>query len=139
MILIEGDLYFQMVDFFNFNNAPDSILTKIENQMTNIDLDTIAENDRKVYELIKYAIDQDVLRLPYIRLQTSENEKIMLYMDEDIYERFDSLKCFDLKKEGKKIHISALTNDISYKDIKAYKLIKLKVFEKIDGQTECRK
>lgn len=139
MISIEGDLYFQMVDFFNFNNAPDSLMTMIENEVEKIDFDTLSDNDRKSYELIKYAIDKEVFRIPFIRLQTVDNEKIMLYMDRDSYVQFDSLKCFDLKNEHKKIYVSALAKDISYQDIKAYRLIKFKTVEKIDGQTDCRK
>jgi len=136
---IRGDLYFQMVDFFNFYNAPDSVIKSFEEQLSNIDMDTINENDKKAYELIKYALDQNILTLPYIRLTTDSDEKIMLYMDTNNYERFDSLRCFDLREQGKKIRIVALAEDISFKDIKAYRLKEIKEFKKIDGQTICRK
>ncbi len=128
-----------MVDFYNFNNVADSIFEKLENQVINMDFDTIPEKERESFELIRYAIDQEVFRLPYIRVQLTNNENIMLYMDRESYKRFDTIKCFNLKKEGKKIHLSGIVKDISFKDIIAYKLVTLKQFDKIEGETECRK
>jgi hypothetical protein len=138
-VKIEGDLYFQMVDFFNFYGASDSMITSIENQVSSIDFDTISDNEKKAYELIKYAIDQDLLTKPYVRIKTTNGENIMLYMESKNYQQFDSLRCFKLRQEGMKIHIIAETKDISYQDIKAYKLHKLIVYKKIQGETICRK
>ncbi len=138
-VLIEGDMYFQMVDFFNLNNAPDSLISKIENKVKQTNIDTLTSIDKKGYEMIQYAIKINILRKPYIRLETKEGNILMLYMDKDKYLQFDSLKCFDLRYEGKKIHIIAKAQDITFKDIKAYRLIRFKKINKINGDTRCRK
>ena len=49
---IEGDLYFKLIDFQRFFDAPDSTLTKIEKSFRTVNKDTLNAQDKKVYDLL---------------------------------------------------------------------------------------
>ena len=136
---IEGDLYFQLIDLLKVYDAPDSIITRIETEFPKINIDTIPQNDRKFYDLVKYGIDNKLLRTPYIWLETKKGKKLMLFMDKDKFQQFDSLRCFDLREHKKKIHILAKAQNISYQDLTAFKVIELIKVGKIDGETMYKK
>jgi hypothetical protein len=137
--VVEGDLYFKLIDFYKIYDAPDSIISKIEREypLIPVNLDTVKENDRKFYEIVKYGIKNKLLRTPYIWIETNKGNKVMLFMDKEIFRQFERLKCFDLREQKKKVHILVKVQDISFKYLNAYKVNELVKAETVNGETKC--
>jgi len=78
---IEGDLYFQVFDLERFFDAPDSVLTKIENSVRTVNNDTLSEQDKKIYYLLQYMVSNNLLRKPFIRIRLDSGDIKMLFLD----------------------------------------------------------
>ena len=136
---VEGELYFQAVDFFRIFNAPDSVLNRIEEYTLGVNPDTLDNQQRASYDLIKYAVDHNLLRKPYIRIKTGRNEQALLFMSREAFRRFEDLNCADLRRQQQKMRITARVEDVSYMNIRAYNTVELLQIEKTDGETACVK
>jgi len=127
--IIEGNYIVKKIDFFSVYNMPDSTLTSWEKTVSEVDFDTLNSGDKYYLSLIKRAVEEDVLRKPFIRLENENDEELMLYMPIEEYDAFKNYSYPEVRKRRLKVHVVAKTEDISYMDIKAYKLIRIKDIE----------
>lgn len=137
--VIEGNLYFQAMDFFRFFDLPDSEISALELRIQNIDFDTLSNSEKKDFDIWFYAIENNLLRTPYIRLRDNKGKPIMLYMNQSEYNLFEQLKCNELRRDSIQIHVTAEVENISFRKIKAYKLIGSLKTTEIHGITGCGK
>ncbi|HSH66595.1 MAG TPA: hypothetical protein VLB84_12585, partial [Bacteroidia bacterium] len=98
---VEGDLYFKLIDFQRFFDAPDSILTKIETSVRTVKKDTLNKKDKKIYDLLKYMMDNELLRKAFIRLRQDDGKISMVFLDSSDYDQFKKYKWSDLSRENK--------------------------------------
>ena len=134
--VIEGDLYFDRIDLYRIFDWPDSSLTKLENYMIQVNIDTVKRGkDRDFVELVKYAITNKLTRQPYVWILYKYKE-FRLFLDQQDYDKLKNYKWFELTDEHKKIHLKAVVNNVSFKEFKAFKCAKLLDFKKIDGETK---
>jgi len=132
---IEGDLYFKLIDFQRFFDAPDSVLTKIETSVRNVNKDTLTEQDKKIYELMKYMLDEQLFRKPFIRLRQDDGKVIMLFLDSTDYNKIKDYSHNDLVRENKRIRIKAEVSELKYDTLRAFETINFISAEKMDGKT----
>jgi len=137
--IIEGDLYFKLIDFQRFYDGPDSILVKIETSVRNVSKDTLTEQDKKIYDLLKFMVDKRLLRKPFIRLRQDDGTIEMVFIDSTDYKQIKEYNHNDLVSEDKKIRVRAEVIEIKYDSLTAYKTIKLISIDKIDGKTYWNK
>ena len=52
--IIDGDLYFKLVDFPNFFDASNITLAKFESELNTINKDTLNNKDKQVYKFLQY-------------------------------------------------------------------------------------
>lgn len=124
-----------MIDFNKIFDQPDSIISMIENGY-----DTLYSKDSN--QLINFVVNNHLIHKPFIRLMSNDELKIVLFMKSDDYEQFDSLKCFRLKNENKKIHVKALGYNIPYTNDTTFNMYELSRFVSVTyevGNTECKK
>ena len=136
---VEGDLYFKLIDFQSFFDAPDSIFTKIETSIKTVSKDTLTEQDRKIYDLLQFMSDNELLRKPFIRLRQDDGEIVMVFLDTTDYNKIKDYNHNDLVRDNKKIRIRAEVSELKYDSLIAYKTSKLISIDRIDGKTYWKK
>ena len=136
---MEGDLYFKLIDFQRFFDAPDSVLITIETSVRTVNKDTLTEKDKKIYELIKFMIDNNLLRKPFVRLRKDNGEVNMVFIDSADYERLKHYNHNDLVRENARIRVKAEVSEIRYDSLTAYEALKVISIDKMDGKTYWKK
>lgn len=133
--IVEGNLYFKLVDFPQFFDAPDSILTKLEAGEKFINTDTLKEEDKKVNDLVQFLAYKKLLRRPFIRLRQDDGKIIMVFLDPVDYDKVKNYNHQDLLRDNKKIRIKAEISEIDYDSLTVYKTLKIISVRKLDGKT----
>lgn len=136
---VEGDLYFKLIDIQRFFNAPDSVLTNIETSLKTVDKDTLSEQDKKIYNLLGFMADKQLLRKPYVRLRLDNGEIVMVFLDNNDYEKIKDYNYSDLVRDNKKIRIKAEVSELKNDSVTVYESSKLISIERIDGKTYWKK
>jgi len=136
--IVEGDLYFKLIDF-RFFDSPDSVLTKIETSVKTLNKDTLPEQDIKIYYLLEFMTDKQLLRKPFVRLRLNDGEIIMVFFDINDYEKLKDYNYSDLVRDNKKIRIKAEVFELKYDSLTVYETSKLISFDRIDGKTYWQK
>ncbi|HEY4799455.1 MAG TPA: hypothetical protein VII99_10305 [Bacteroidia bacterium] len=136
---IEGDLYFKLIDLQGMYDAPDSVLTKMETYVKTVNTDTLSTQDKKIFWLLKFMVDNNLLRKPFIRLRQDNGEIKMLFLDTSDYKQFSHYKHGDLARDNKKIRVKAQVTEIHYDSLTAYNSTKLISVDRVDGQTYWKK
>lgn len=137
--IIEGDLYFKIIDLQRFYDAPDSILVRIETSVKNANKDTLTEQDKNIYDLLKFMVDKELLRKPFIRLRKDDGKIIMVFLVSTDYEKIKDYNHNNLIRENKKIRVRAEVSEIKYDSLTVYETIKPISIDKIDGKTYWKK
>lgn len=137
--IVEGDMYYQVIDLLNFFDAPDSVLQKIEDSFSSINPDTLSEKDKKELGILLHAFENQLLRSPYIRVHPDTGKEFMLFMGREAYEQFEIISYNKLVLEEKKIRVNAEVEDVSFKNVKAYKVTGFLNVTKVDGKPMRRK
>ena len=133
--MIKGDLYFRLFDLYRFFDAPDSVLVKFENSVKSLDLDSLNSQERKYYEILKYAIDNNLLRQPYIWIRIDSIKTQRMFVDNNTYDLLKEYNWSDLKKENKKVQIEAEVLTLKIDSMEAYQAVKIFKISKIEGRT----
>lgn len=136
---VEGDLYFKLIDFQRFFDAPDSVLTKIETSLKTVDKDTLTDQDKKNYNLFGFMADKQLLRKPFVRLRLDNGEIVMVFLNNNDYEKMRDYNHSDLVRDNKKIRIKANVSELKYDSFTAYESTKLISIDRIDGKTYWKK
>lgn len=137
--IVEGDLYFKLIEFQKFFNAPDSTLTKIETSLRTVNKDSLAEQDKKIYDLLQFMSDNKLLRKPFIKLRQDDGKIFMVFLDADDYKKIKDYNHNDLIRDNKKIRLKAEVSELKYDSLIAYEALKLISIDKIDGKTYWQK
>lgn len=135
---VEGDLYFKLIDL-RFFDAPDSILTKIESGVKLTKLDTLIEQDKKIYKLLQFMVDNELLRKPFIRLRQDDGKIIMVLLDTLDYTKIKDYNHLDLVRDNKRIRIKMEVSELKFDSLTAYESLRLISIDKIDGKTYWNK
>lgn len=136
---IEGDLYFKLIDFQRFFDAPDSTLAKIETSIRTVNKDTLNAQDKKIYDLLQFMSDKKLLRKPFVRLRQDNGEISMVFLDSIDYTKVKDYNHNDLVSDNKRIRVKAEVNELKYDSLTAYEIVKLISVDKLDGKTYWKK
>lgn len=137
--MIEGDLYFKLIDFQRFFDLPDSALTKIEADINGMNLDTLPRQDKEVYKLLQYMSDQKLIRQPFVRLLQDNGAIAMVFIDSADFEKLKVYNRKDLVNEHKKVRIKTTVSELKYDTLIAYRSLQPISFNKIEGITYWKK
>lgn len=136
---VEGDLYFKLIDFQRFFDAPDSTLTKIETSIKTVNKDTLNAQDKKIYDLLQFMSDKKLLRKPFLRLRQDNGEIALVFIDSIEYTKFKDYNHNDLVRDNKRVRVKVEVKELKYDSLTAYETIKLISVDKLDGKTYWKK
>ena len=88
---------------------------------------------------MKFMVDNDLLRKPFIRLRLDNGEIKMLFLDSSDYRKFGQFNYSDLVRDNKKIRVKAKVNELHYDSLTAFNSTKLISVEKRAGKTYWKK
>lgn len=138
-IMVEGDMYFKLIDVQRFYDAPDSVLTSIEDYVATVDRDTLNEDELVLLGIFEYMVEKDLLRKPFIRMRLDNGEIRMLFMNEEDYAKFDQYHWADLREQNKKVRVKAKVIELQYDSLTAFNVVELESIEKVEGMTPFAK
>jgi hypothetical protein len=130
--IINGDLYFQIVDFTNFYGANKEQLEKLDKEVDSIRFSKmISENELELIEYYDKLKKHKLINYPSIRIK-SDTIVRLIYITESEYEKVKDYKWSDLgtrkKKVKMKIEVQELDENIYFSD-------KIIDFKEIDGKS----
>lgn len=137
--MIEGDLYFKLINFPTLFGAQDSLISKFVKDLKTVNKDTLNEQDKELWDLFQFMYDQKLMLKPYVNLKQGNGEIVMIYLDSTDFIKLKNYNHHDLISENKKIRIKAKVSPIKYKSWLAYENLDLISIDKIDGKTEWMK
>ena len=118
--IINGDLYFQIVDFTNFYGANKEQLEKLDKEVDSIRFSKmISENELELIEYYDKLKKHKLINYPSIRIK-SDTIVRLVYITESEYEKVKDYKWSDLgtrkKKVKIKIEVQELDENIYFSD-----------------------
>ena len=139
--IVEGDLYFKLLDMDMLFDADSTTLSSIENRVHIIDTNSLSGAERELYDAFKFMADNKLLRKPYIRLRSDNGDIRILLLDSTDYNKFTSYRWSDLSKKKQKIRVKAIATEFNYPlhwmntTEPAYNALKVLSIEQMDGET----
>lgn len=134
--IIEGDLFFKLVDFGSFYGRNDTDIKMIEKQLDSIRWSKIAsEQDLDFIKSIDILKKNDLLKSPWINIKVSD-AVIKIYLNETDYKKLKNYNYINLIERHKKIKLKL---DLELKDKDIYFCHKILSIEEVDGKTEFKK
>lgn len=132
--IIESELTFKSVSFMSFYGATDEQYEKLTKEIDSIlNKTNVHEETAKLYKHYERLKKYDLLRKPYIFLETLDDSLITVFVSEKEYNKVKDISRIDLLKENKKI---VLELEIKKKDSNIYYSDKIIKVTKVDGQTK---
>ncbi|SDY13776.1 hypothetical protein SAMN05444411_1353 [Lutibacter oricola] len=118
--VVEGDLYFQIIDFTNFHQATNDQLEELDKHIDSLRLSKmITEEDLEYIGFYDQVKKHNLLRKPLIRIK-SDTLIRRIYLTESEFKKVKNYKWSDLGKRKKKvkikIEIRELDEDIYFSD-----------------------
>lgn len=138
-VLIEGDLYFKIINYPTFYGAPDSLIFKFVRELETVNKYSLKEQDKEQWNLLKFMYEKKLMEKPYINLKQDNGEIAMLYLDSIDFDKLKNYNHHDLLRENKKIRIITKALPVKYESWNAYENLNIISIKKIDGETEWMK
>ena len=130
--IINGDLYFQIVDFTNFYGANKEQLEKLDKEVDSIRFSKmISENELELIEYYDKLKKHKLINYPSIRIK-SDTIVRLVYITESEYEKVKDYKWSDLGTRKKKVKIKIEVQEL---DENIYFSDKIIDFKEIDGKS----
>jgi hypothetical protein len=134
--VVEGDLFFKLVDFGSFYGRNDISIKSFEKKIDSIRWSKIAsEQDLKIIKFITKLKKNNLLKSPWINLKTKDTV-IKIYLTEAEYNRLKKYNFRDLTERNRKVKLKL---DLALKDTEIYFCNKILSIEEVDGKTEFNK
>jgi hypothetical protein len=133
--IIEGDLYFKLVDLPSLYEVSDSIATKLETSIRTVKKDSLRTLDRNVYNQLQFLDDNQLLRKPFIRLRQNDGTILLVFVEPSDYEKLRKYHHEDLVRTHKKVSIRAAVETFKSNTLSVYKTSQPITVQETDGIT----
>ncbi|WP_027420757.1 hypothetical protein [Crocinitomix catalasitica] len=135
--LIQGELYFKLIDFGSYYGFSDDIIEEFENYVDSLTkVDVISDNDRYVRDFTEILKQNDLIYLPYFNLKVDSIHKVKVYLSEKEYKKIQQYNHQELINENQKVTIR-LKGEYVHDDI--VKCTEIISTDKVEGKTYWRK
>ncbi len=134
---LKGDLYFKLIDLTSPIGLTDEQALNVEKWIDSMDLDYVklSEGNKKLVDYYKNVIKHNLLKNPYLQLETEDGIK-KVYLNSKEYDKIKDFKLLDLKEKSKKVIIELnakeLENDLFYSE-------EIILIQEVDGKTPWKK
>lgn len=133
--VVEGDLYFKLVDLPSLYEAPDSLATKFETNIRTVQKDSLSTNDRYLYNQLQFLDDNHLLRKPFIRIRKNDGTILLVFVEPTDYEKLRKYHHQELVRNQKKVSITAEVSEIKNNALTVYTTSKAITIKEMDGTT----
>ena len=129
---LKGNLYFKLINLTSPSGLTDEQALNIENIINSMSSD---EKNKELVDYYKKVIKHDLLKNPYLQLETEEGIK-KVYLNSKEYEKIKDFKLLELQEKSKKVIIELnakeLENDLFYSE-------EIILIQEVDGKTPWKK
>ena len=132
---VEGDLYFKLVDPIRHFEAPDTLLDRLERQIENNDEKGLSPSDRKHYDMLKFMVNHNFLKRPFIRLVDSAGRSSMFFLDWTNYKRFEVYRLDELETSNTRIRVTVRGTPVLHDTLKVYNVVDIIKIDTLEGRT----
>ena len=135
--LIEGDLYFKLVNFSSPKGLTDDQAINFKKWIDSMDLSyqNLKEEDKNLVDSYKNIIKHGLLKNPYLQLETEDGIK-KVYLTSKEYHKIKHFKLSDLQEKSKKVTIelkvTELEKDLFYSE-------EITSIKEVNGKTPWQK
>ena len=129
---LKGNLYFKLINLTSPSGLTDEQALNIENIINSMSSD---EKNKELVDYYKKAIKHDLLKNPYLRLETEEGIK-KVYLNSKEYEKIKHLKLSDLQEKSKKVTIELNAKELEKDLFYSEDIISI---QEVDGKTPWQK
>ena len=129
---LKGNLYFKLINLTSPSGLTDEQALNIENIINSMSSD---EKNKELVDYYKKAIKHDLLKNPYLQLETEDGIK-KVYLSFKEYDKIKHFKLSELQEKSKKIvvelHANELEKDLFYSE-------EIILIQEVDGKTPWQK
>ena len=129
---LKGNLYFKLINLTLPSGLTDEQALHIEQMINSMSSD---EKNKELVDYYKKVIKHDLLKNPYLQLETEEGIK-KVYLNSKEYEKIKDFKLLELQEKSKKVIIELnakeLENDLFYSE-------EIILIQEVDGKTPWKK
>ena len=129
---LKGNLYFKLINLTSPSGLTDEQALHVEKMINSMSSD---EKNKELVDYYKKVIKHDLLKNPYLQLETEEGIK-KVYLNSKEYEKIKDFKLLELQEKSKKVIIELnakeLENDLFYSE-------EIILIQEVDGKTPWKK
>ena len=129
---LKGNLYFKLINLTSPSGLTDEQALNIENIINSMSSD---EKNKELVDYYKKAIKHDLLKNPYLQLETEDGVK-KVYLNSKEYEKIKHLKLSDLQEKSKKVVVELNVNEFEKDLFYSEEII---LIQEVDGKTPWQK
>ena len=129
---LKGNLYFKLINLTSPSGLTDEQALHIEQMINSMSSD---EKNKELIDYYKNVIKHNLLKNPYLQLETEEGIK-KVYLNSKEYEKIKDFKLLELQEKSKKVTIELnakeLEKDLFYSE-------EIILIQEVDGKTPWQK
>ena len=129
---LKGNLYFKLINLTSPSGLTDEQALHVEKMINSMSSD---EKNKELVDYYKKVIKHDLLKNPYLQLETEEGIK-KVYLNSKEYEKIKDFKLLELQEKSKKVTIELnakeLEKDLFYSE-------EIILIQEVDGKTPWQK
>ena len=128
----KGDLYFKLINLTSPSGLTNEDALHIEKMINSMSSD---EKNKELIEYYKKAIKHDLLKNPYLQLETEDGIK-KVYLSFKEYDKIKHFKLSELQEKSKKIVVELNANELEKDLFYSEEII---LIQEVDGKTPWQK
>jgi hypothetical protein len=129
---LKGNLYFKLINLTSPSGLTDEQALNIENIINSMSSD---EKNKELVDYYKKAIKHDLLKNPYLQLETEDGIK-KVYLSFKEYDKIKHFKLSELQEKSKKVVVELNVNEFEKDLFYSEEII---LIQEVDGKTPWQK
>ena len=129
---LKGNLYFKLINLTSPSGLTDEQALNIENIINSMSSD---EKNKELVDYYKKAIKHDLLKNPYLQLETEDGIK-KVYLSFKEYDKIKHFKLSELQEKSKKVVVELNANELEKDLFYSEDIISI---QEVDGKTPWQK
>ena len=129
---LKGNLYFKLINLTSPSGLTDEQALHVEKMINSMSSD---EKNKELVDYYKKAIKHDLLKNPYLQLETEDGIK-KVYLSFKEYDKIKHFKLSELQEKSKKIVVELNANELEKDLFYSEEII---LIQEVDGKTPWQK
>ena len=129
---LKGNLYFKLINLTSPSGLTDEQALHVEKMINSMSSD---EKNKELVDYYKKAIKHDLLKNPYLQLETEDGIK-KVYLSFNEYDKIKHFKLSELQEKSKKVVVELNVNEFEKDLFYSEEII---LIQEVDGKTPWQK